>query len=320
MRNLLTGRLQMLMPALPAALLLAGMAAASLGELDADVSLQSAAEVWGDVLWDVDSLGMQVLRVRPEDEIALGDRLHRQSRISRLQSGADPALAEYVQRLGAHLAERLPGRGIPYRFYLLDSPVVNAHAGPGGHIYVHAGLVEALDSEAELAAILGHEIAHVEARHVAALFHYELALQRQGLDGLGRVSDVLRRTWGRGYRQYQELEADALGLRLLVESGYDPMAASRAMRRISGDTSRHDSISPTPLDEAARVVMRELGQYGASHPLGGTRIRRLEQQARRELARLPDGTVYDGRRNLLERATRMESDYPEERQPASAPR
>ena len=77
----------------------------------------------------------------------------------------DPALQSYIGQLGQSLAAKGQRPGLPWRFTVLDSPVVNAFAVPGGAVYVTRGILALMSSEAELAAVLGHEIGHVNARH-----------------------------------------------------------------------------------------------------------------------------------------------------------
>ena len=79
----------------------------------------------------------------------------------------DPALVAYVRAIGARLARLSPRTDVPYRFYIADMPEVNAFALPGGYIYVSRALLALTNSEDELANVIGHELAHVAARHAA---------------------------------------------------------------------------------------------------------------------------------------------------------
>ena len=79
----------------------------------------------------------------------------------------DRELQDYVNRVGQRLVANSDRPDLPFTFTVIDSPDLNAFATPGGYVYIHRGLLAYLDSEAELAGVLGHEIAHVTARHAA---------------------------------------------------------------------------------------------------------------------------------------------------------
>jgi predicted Zn-dependent protease len=153
-----------------------------------------------------------------------------------------PALQDYVNAVGQKLAKNSHRPQLNYHFIVVDSPQVNAFALPGGYIHVTRGILAYLNSEAELAAVLGHEIGHVTARHsvrqysaatvanvaatvggvVAGIFVPRLGGQLvHGVQSLlGITGDALLSGYGRSH----ELEADRLGAEYLARSGYDPQA------------------------------------------------------------------------------------------------
>lgn len=167
----------------------------------------------------------------------------------------DPILAAYVTRIGRRLAHQSTRQADALAFIVLDSDIVNAFALPGGTIYVTRGLLALAGSEAELAAVLAHEIGHVTARHGSARLDSFLLAKLDGafLGGLlefgaARRGDILSR-----YSQAQELEADTLGIRTMARAGYDPQAASRFLARL----------------EAAQELHREMaGGTGGTDPFG----------------------------------------------------
>ncbi len=171
------------------------------------------------------------------EQIAIGEAQYLPSR--QMQGGdfvADPELTAYVAGVGDRLAREsdLP---LPYEFVVLNSSVPNAWALPGGKIAVNRGLLLELDSEAELAAVLGHEIVHAAAGHGAQAMQRSMILQGVllattvaaqnsdysdlaiGAAGLG--AQLL----GQRYSRNAELEADGYGLVYLAAAGYDPQAA-----------------------------------------------------------------------------------------------
>jgi len=173
-----------------------------------------------------------------EEEIQLGKQAHEQV-LRQYGLYNDPELQNYVQYVGKKLAANSHRANLDYQFYVLDSPEVNAFATPGGYIYITRGLMSYLNTEGDLAAVLGHEIGHVTARH-AARQHSASQLTGLGaaigtiigeafIPGISAVGGqeligVLGTAYLRGYGRDHELEADRLGAEYLARSGYDPDA------------------------------------------------------------------------------------------------
>jgi predicted Zn-dependent protease len=182
----------------------------------------------------------------------------------------DPALAAYISRLGLALAAKTQRPNLPYRFTVLDSPVVNAFAVPGGSVYVTRGILALMSSEAELAAVLGHEIGHVNARHSMS------QMSKQQVAQVGLVlGSVVSKTFakyaglaGAGlqvlflkYSRDDETQADTLGVDYSRAGGYDPsdmavtFTALQKMGDLSGKSSLPGFLSTHPLtaDRIAHV-------------------------------------------------------------------
>lgn len=144
----------------------------------------------------------------------------------------DARLQAYIQRVGERVARNSHRSQLKYVFTLVDSPDVNAFALPGGYIYIHRGLLAYLNSEAELAAVLGHEVGHVTARHsvrqqsqsTAWGLLGQAAAIGTGIGAVGDLTNVMGNAFVRGYGRDMELEADGLGAQYLARSGYDPQA------------------------------------------------------------------------------------------------
>jgi predicted Zn-dependent protease len=147
----------------------------------------------------------------------------------------DRDLQAYVERVGQQLAAKSHRPGLEYHFTVLDSDEVNAFALPGGYVYVTRGIMAYLNSEAELAAVLGHEIGHVTARHGARRYSQAQALgvglgvasifvPGMGSDLGQQLLDALGSAILNGYGRDHELESDRLGAEYLARSGYDPQA------------------------------------------------------------------------------------------------
>jgi len=142
----------------------------------------------------------------------------------------DPELQQYVNRIGQELAAKSHRSQLEFTFTVLDSPEINAFALPGGYVYITRGIMAYLDSEAELAGVLGHEIGHVTARHSVRQQAGEFATgllnvlitATTGQSALGDLSQQLSTGLVRGYGREHELEADRLGAEYLHKIGYDP--------------------------------------------------------------------------------------------------
>jgi predicted Zn-dependent protease len=181
----------------------------------------------------------------------------------------DAALRARVDSIGWSLAKQSELPNLEWHFTLLDDPVVNAFALPGGYIYVTRGILAHLNSDAQLAGVLGHEIGHVTARHTAQRLTYQ---QLAGV-GLG-IASIASETFSRysqlaqtgmqlmflKYGRDDETQADALGIRYSTAAGYDPreVPATYAMLKRMGEQSGQNlpnflSTHPDPGDRETRT-------------------------------------------------------------------
>lgn len=175
-----------------------------------------------------------------DKEIALGRELAAQvEKESRLT--ADPALNEYVNRIGQNLVRNSDAK-VPFTIKIIDSDEINAFALPGGFFYVNSGLILAADDEAELAGVMAHEIAHVAARHGT-----EQASKAQLLDiasiplifvggavgyGVRQAAGLLVPMTFLKFSRKTEEEADYLGMQYMYKAGYDPSAMVRFFEKL----------------------------------------------------------------------------------------
>lgn len=182
-----------------------------------------------------------------QQELAMG-RQYSQQIGQQYPRYADEALQAYVQQVGERVARTSHRSGLNYRFTVIDSADINAFALPGGYIYIHRGLMAYLNSEAELAAVLGHEVGHVTARHSVRQQSQSTAwgLLGQALaigTGVGAAADITSVLGGAvvsGYGRDMELEADGLGAQYLARAGYDPKAMIEVVKvlKAQGDFAR----------------------------------------------------------------------------------
>jgi predicted Zn-dependent protease len=209
-----------------------------------------------------------------------------------------PALQEYVNRVGQKVAAHSHRANLQYHFTVLDSPEINAFALPGGYVYITRGILAYLNSEAELAAVLGHEIGHVTARHgvrqasaaQAANIGFALAsilLPQVNPAGLGQN---VAKAWLSGYGRDHELEADRLGADYLARSGYDP----QAMIRVVGVLKNQELFDAQQAQQEGREPRRYHGTFD-THPDADTRL----QQVVAEANHLTVAQPVEGRREFL---------------------
>lgn len=213
------------------------------------------------------------------DEISLGRKTNEQV-LQQYSVYDNPALQKYVQDIGAKLAAKSHRNNLVYRFTVLDSKEVNAFALPGGYIYITRGLMAYLKSEAELAAVLGHEIGHVTARHSVRqysanqLTNFGIALSAIFIPGANQASTQLSQLFGaallRGYGREHELEADRLGAEYLARTNYNP----RAMLDVISVLKNQEVFER----ERARAEGREPRIYHgvfSTHPDNDTRLQEV---------------------------------------------
>lgn len=197
----------------------------------------------------------------------------------------NPALQNYVNRVGQAVAKNSHRPNLNYHFTVLDSPEINAFALPGGYIYITRGIMAYLNSEAELAAVLGHEVGHVTARHgvrqqsasqatgigisLASIFVPGLSTQA-GSDIANLLSGALLSGYGRDH----ELEADRLGAQYLARTSYDP----QAMIRVVGVLKNQELFDAELAKQEGREPRRYHGTF-ATHPDNDTRFRQVVGEA-----------------------------------------
>ena len=150
-------------------------------------------------------------------------------------------LQKYVDKVGQRLVEVSDRNSIPYEFHVVDSPILNAFALPGGYIFITRGLLAELENEAQLASVLGHEIGHVCGRHsvtqLSEALGYQLltlaAIAAPGTREMAPVTAALFQSITLGYSREKEFEADSMGIAYMYRADYDPMEASSFLKHLS---------------------------------------------------------------------------------------
>ena len=170
------------------------------------------------------------------EEIAKGKEMH-EKLIKSVPIYDDEKLTAYVNEIGQKVVKHSHRPEIEYHFTIIDAPDINAFALPGGYIYINRGLLAFLDSEAQLAAVLAHEVGHITARHIVkqdtakagATTLSILSVFTTGSAVLGDVTNLWSTAAVKGYGREMELEADGLAAEYLFNSGYPPQAMVEAI-------------------------------------------------------------------------------------------
>jgi len=237
------------------------------------VDLGSVRQLWSDALRDADQPALRLTRLSVAEETRLGDGL-----ISAMPWTEDPAAAGNVAAVAQAMLPHVRRRGISYRFHVAQSPMINAFALPGGHVIVTTGILGFVQSNAELAEVIGHEIAHIDLRHAVERHQYQYRL--------GPLVDLFHHLAAMPYSADQELDADAEGLRLAVAAGYDPAAGPALFARLA-QQQQVPLAAPasTPAGELGQSVSGAIISYFRSHPASEERARRLTRLAARAALR-----------------------------------
>jgi predicted Zn-dependent protease len=224
-------------------------------------------------------------------EIAEGKKSHEQV-LQEYGVLKNPRVQAYVNGIGQQLARQSQRANLQWTFTVLDSPEINAFALPGGYVYITRGIMVYLDSEADLAGVIGHEIGHVTARHgaqratrqqdaglgVLAASILGAVLESQGVGGAGRMASDLSQTVAAGYisryGREQELQADALGAEYLSRVRFDPrnmidvINVLKNQERFAADLARSQG-RPVPAQNS----------WLSSHPSNDQRLSSITQLA-----------------------------------------
>lgn len=227
--------------------------------------------------------------VSPQQELAIGGEGYKAA-VAEYGLYGDAALQAYVNEVGQKVAAASHLPGLAWHFTVLDDPSVNAFAMPGGYIYITRGILAHLNSEAQLAGVLGHEIGHVTHRHTAE------QMTQQQLYGLGlgvasiasktvaKYSDLAQQGLGLLFLKYSrddETEADELGVSYAAAAGYDPReipatyamlkrVSDQAGQRLPGFLSTHPDpgnreVTTTALAQRAAQGRADLVVNGRSY-------------------------------------------------------
>jgi beta-barrel assembly-enhancing protease len=219
----------------------------------------------------------------PQQDIELGKRAASDAE-KQLPLCNDPKVDAYLTQLGTRLAAKLPTGGVqyPFEFHCVNDKAINAFALPGGYVFINRGAIEVADNEAQLAAVMAHELSHVALRHGT-----NQATKAQATQGfLGIASGIFGGSTGGAlltelgafaaggvllrYSRTAESQADIMGTQVLYDAGYDPRAMAQFFEKLEAETKGKNppeffSDHPNPEHRVERVE-EEIDKLGGVPP------------------------------------------------------
>jgi len=219
----------------------------------------------------------------PQEDITLGKRAATDAE-KQLPLCNAPKVDTYLTQLGTRLAQKLPTGGVqyPFEFHCVNDKAINAFALPGGYVFVNRGAIEAADNEAQLAAVMAHELSHVALRH-GTNQATKAVLAQTGLGIFGAVfgdstGGALLTTLGSftaggvllRYSRTAESQADVMGTQVLYDAGYDPRAMAQFFEKLEAESKGKNppeffSDHPNPEHRVERVD-EEVEMLGGPQP------------------------------------------------------
>lgn len=211
--------------------------------------------------------------ISPMQEKRLGEAFMREVRQT-LAIADDPEITDYIRTLGERLTSNSDTQGRDFSFFVIESPEINAFAGPGGYIGINSGLILSTQSESELASVVAHEIAHVTQHHLARSFEKADRMSIPAMAALAAALIIGSRSGEAGqaavaaaqagaaqarinFTRGNEEEADRVGLRIMAHAGYDPRSMPVFFER---------------LQQAIRFEGNQAPEFLRTHPVTTSRI------------------------------------------------
>ncbi len=229
--------------------------------------------------------GSGVFSISEKKEKEIGAEMHAEI-LENMPIYYNILLQEYVDHIGQELAKASSRPDLEYHFTIIDSEEINAFATPGGYVYINRGLMAYMTTEAQLAAVLAHEIGHIAARHasrqntagtaakalstvLAAFVAYRTG-NSAAANTTQDVGDLAGTALVRGYGRDMELEADELGASYMARIGYDPQAVAEVI----GVLKDHENFSRLKAKETGEPYKGYHGLF-STHPRNDTRLQNI---------------------------------------------
>lgn len=201
---------------------------------------------------------VQISNLSDKEEVKLGQQINDALLKKELKAYKDPIINAYVNDIGQRLARTSRRPNLPFTFQVADDKQVNAYATAGGFVYVTTGLLRTAENEAEVAGVIGHEIGHVEGKHLIAQMSRQAfqdgLITAAGLDRSKAIQIGVDLAVRRPRSRENEFDADQRGLRIMSTSGYAPMGMVSFMEKLQKLSSNVPTILSTHPNGADRVV------------------------------------------------------------------
>ncbi len=211
-----------------------------------------------------------LILISESQEVALGRQVSEQV-LERERPFDDQQWQEYLDRVGNRIVQVSDRQNLQYQFTVLENEQINAFATPGGYLFFYTGILQMMDSEDELAAVMAHEVSHVVGRHSVQAIQTayggtilaNIILGDRIDEEIGQITGLVFNLALRGYSRSQEFEADEYGLIYMVEAGYNPNAMITMFEKLAA------------MENGERNVFENLA---ATHPETSARIARMKEQ------------------------------------------
>lgn len=210
--------------------------------------------------------------------------------------------AAYAGAVVAELQERGGPRrsGVQYRVKVLGTSEINAFAVAGGHLYITTAMLGLIESEAELAAVLGHEMAHVDLKHCIERIQYEHAAAKLGGEPLEAMVGIGAGLVSIGFADDLEREADRMGTIYAAHAGYHPQGGQLVFQRLLRLSGARPEARANVGAEVRGMLEDALEGYFRTHPKASERIAGYDRVFREQGFELDSGRYYVGRQNYAD--------------------
>ena len=188
-------------------------------------------------------------KMSDNEEFDLGQQMNQELQ-QEVNISRNSQLNSYIDQIGRRLAPYSDRPNLTYTFQVVEDPAVNAFATTGGFVYVNTGLIKAADNEAELASVLGHEMGHIEGKHLLKQMR-----ERAAINGLASVTGLskskavalgVQLALNLPHSRQDEYDADRRGLRTIARTGYAQSAMVSFMKKLQGSSSLPTFLSTHP--------------------------------------------------------------------------
>ena len=276
------------------------------------VESKSILDVPRELSGQAESLTRRFGQLPDEDEVKLGIKMFETFKgLVKGRLDREEHLVKYANQVARLLVEHVGRPGIPYEVHVLSDEKPNAFCLPGGHIVVTtAMLLKALANEAQLAGVLGHEIAHVDKRHCVSMYQYVRLVLGQGGDELVPLVQLFLRM---PFSHHQETEADLKGASLAIKVGYSPYQTVAFLGSLPSPPSV--TTEPPPMDSPFKLAgyvirggMEEMENLVSTHPRSSDRACRLKKALYAKDEKLKNKRFFIGRSRYEERLVRPADD------------